>query len=207
MDDNEFKTVLNDWLEIFDKKYTTLRVDIPSRPFMATHEFFDNAILDVKNSTKEEQTKPPFFRYWYDLVYEWFFKKYGAALKKDTEADYIKSFVIIWNMPYFISIPKNIIQKENDKQYRLIYPNNVHDSEDVLKWIQNSPNICNNMKKTIQDSIIEKVDLLRNININLMSTHIGDDECDNMLKSILAQLNSLAQDVVNSKRKIFSDSI
>lgn len=207
MDNKEFEAVLNDWLELFDKKYTIERIDISSRPFMATYEFINNAVSEIVNTTKEELFKTPYFGYCYNLVHEWFIRKYGSALKKKTGKDYIKSFIIINNMPYSIVIPKNIIIKKNDRESKLIFANNVHENENIFEWIFNPPNLNTYFKETIRNSIIEKADLLRNININLMTTYVGHSECDTMLLSILNQLESLAEDIVNTKNYIFSDSI
>ena len=207
MNDDDFSIILDSWIKLFDEKYTAERLDIPSRPYIATHDFFENAISGIQNSTKEDQLQPPFFSYWYDMVYEWFYKKYGAALNKKTESDFIKSFIIIYNMPYLINIPKKIIEKENDEKYWLIFPNNTHDNEDILKWIANPPNIQNHEKEKFKELIKKKTDILRNININLMSTHLENDECNNMLMTIFTQLESLVQDVLNSKKCEFSDSI
>lgn len=207
IDDKLFFDSLNNWLELFDKKYTIDRVELIKRPFMAVHDFFEHTCTGVTNSSIEKQLKPPYFGYWYNMMYKWFENKYGKALKHSYKKDHIKSFVFINNLPYEIYIPKLYSKKISKKESTLIFPKVVLEDEDVLSWIPHPPCIKDDKKLDIIKSIKVKANILRNINMNLMTTKTDNDECNDMLKSIFSLLEIFVNDIISNRDEIYSDSI
>jgi HEPN domain-containing protein len=209
--DKEFKELLNSWIPLFDEKYTNNKIEINQRPFRATIDFIKYAVTDIKNSTKEEQLSPPWFGYWHENIYAWYEEKYGDALKKKADSDNLKSFIIINKIPYILNIPNKITLQNNDnKEYWLLFPNELQENENVFNWIINKPNleyISKNQIEKIQNDIILKCNFLRNIWVNLLITDLGDKTKNNLLKDVLLQLEYFSDDIIINLNKSYTNSI
>jgi hypothetical protein len=206
--DKQLRTSFDLWLPMFDKRYDIRSIPISQRPYWAAVEFIKTAISDFKNTTIEVQLNPPWFDYWYENIYAWYKEKYGKALENNNNYD-IDSFIIINNIVYQLKIPSAILTPKNNsnKLYWLIFPNKVQRTETPFSWIQNGPNPEIYNFKKVRKEIVEKVNLLRKIQIYLLTTLVQDNEHNIMLHSIPIHFRNFSNDLLTASRLEFSNSI
>ncbi len=204
--DKELQPLINIWIPLFDNNYKEKRIEVYKRPYLATIDFITHAISEITNSSKDEQMKPPWFGHWYKNAYHWYEENYGEALKKKG-INTIKTFTIIDRIPYCVDIPNKKSEKQNNEESWLIIPNNVHDDEPVMSWIINKPTRTVIDKNDIENDIIKKTNLLRNIWVNLLITGFEEEKNDLYIKSIFDHITIFSDDIINNFHRGLTNSI
>lgn len=155
--------------EMLTKKFTFLDqvlakkgIALISRPIHATLLFIEHCVVSEQPAKDNEYVFPQKtediikstpFKMLFKMATQWYYDCYGESIREG-RSDYINAVVLIRNTPYLLKIPMTKVEPEvQGESSWLCFLNSVEPSEDVIKWIQNSPNIDRLERREIEKTL------------------------------------------------------
>ena len=176
--DGEFVSHMNFYAEIFDSHLAAEGVAIPDRVLRTAQMIVHYAIIEVSNDTKEDYLGKAWFTPIYKAVEKWYDNQYGAAIKKSSK-DTFSACVMFRGHIFEMSVRRtlNKVEVEGESAW-ITFPIDVHDSENVLDWVVDPPNI-DILGDEEKEKFLGDVEVIgcgvRRVSNNLMTINRPDD--------------------------------
>jgi HEPN domain-containing protein len=206
--DNDFYDFLEYQLPIFDQILAESQKPLPQRPLAAACYFVNYCIVEIEGEDKEAFLEKQWFKSIYKLIKKWYKERYADAMNHSGES-FALGVVLIYDTPFKMRIPLSIAEeKESDDKRWFCFPSSVLESDNVLEWIINKPNL-DRMTKDDLDFLREVACKIssssRAIHINLMTATLEND-LHRISSSIPAHLDKAVQDILSMKDARISTS-
>ncbi len=107
LDDNDLIDFFEYQLPIFDEILAQTKTPLRERPLHATLDFVEYCIVEIRNESKEDMLEKPWFKFFYQKVSEWYYRRYGDAMKAKNE-NCAASVVLVYGTPFEVRIPMSV---------------------------------------------------------------------------------------------------
>ncbi len=135
-------------LELIDTKLALSNTPLSQRCTFAAMEFVTKFVVKIKiEETEVDNFKADYFeKRWFQLLYgeikEWYYLRYGKALKKSKPQAFV-GVIIIYSTPFKVVVPTSIrgATHESGKSAWFTLPNSVLKNENIMEWLPDHPNL------------------------------------------------------------------
>lgn len=149
---DEANTLVAQWMELYDQLLAQQDVPVHERPLRAAVLFAKHSVERVRHEGADESVednvdlgdlfKKPWFGRLVRMSEDWYSKAFGPAALRPP-APSLSGAVMYRGAILILEIPVTIAQPADVGHQRWIaFPDHVGDGEDVLSWLQPSPEPC-----------------------------------------------------------------
>ena len=197
---NDLAAFFEDQLPIFDQILAGQQMPLRQRPLAATVKFVTYCIVKIEGDDKENFIEKPWFKSVYQLISEWYARRYGDAIKhrRDNSSNGV---VLIYDTPFRISIPFSIPGKRESATKRwLCFPTEVLSEENVFDWFASAPNF--KKMPSAELSFVERdvrtvAAATRTIRVNLMTATLHPDAMNKLAGGVTAHIEKSVSDILS----------
>jgi hypothetical protein len=203
--------VLFEALEAIDVVLAGQDIHIQQRPLLATVTFVEHCVVEVSTDGGRTRTKPeaegnflhePWFGRIYTAVETWYRTRYGNALDNPAGRT-INGVVLVFQTPFRIRIPTTVTTTgKPGETIWLMFPDNILEHEDALRWIDNPPNLepmSLAQRQEVRETVIVVASTLRRIRVLLMGATGRERRFQGFYQGVVLHLESAAELLLRAK--------
>jgi len=191
--------LLEDILPIINDRLAEAGVKLQQRPLQAAGLFVEKWVVRVDNDTTDNFLDKPWFKTIYDLVVEWYHKRYGSAALEDT-ASSLLGIVLLFGSPAELRVPLSVAEHDvPGETIWLSLPDNVLPQEDVRRWFVSQPRWGDLGQDDVGCAIDDAKEVgrsLRSIHRSLTEASYRTDNERRLARTIENDLQDAARDVL-----------
>ena len=183
---------------------------LKGRPLSAAIFFVKECILEISGDTKDDYAAKPWFAIIYHHIEQWYRDHYGAAFNAETDSTAI-GVVLIRDIPIQLQVPLTTSRLEvPGETVWLKFPVEVDADEEPLSWLVAPPTLDrlnDGERAKVIASVADVARGLRSIKLNLMVVEPKDDPVNDLLASVLPELETAAHNIQRNDPKCWGTAL
>lgn len=210
MDDKDLAEFFDCQLPIFDEVLAKTNVPLSQRPFHATMSVAEYCVVEIENESKDNMLEKPWFKFLYQQVSEWYYRRYGDAMEGKNE-NHALSVTLVYGTPFEVHIPLSVNGEWKSPTERwFCWPNEVLEQENVLDWIVKAPNfkfMPAEELSALKSDLITVANSIRALRVNLVTATKETEVIRRLADGIPPHIYRAANDILRMSVASISSSV